>query len=87
MTGDHRFEELYNEKSKEGRPHNMCEILDRIENRGLQNGIKQGKTEKELQIIQNMYRHQFPLEQIAVSVERSVDEIKDILKKQNTLPS
>ena len=87
MTGDHRFEELYNEKSKEGRPHNMCEILDRIENRRLQNGIKQGKTEKELQIIQNMYRHQFPLEQIAVSAERSVDEIKDILKKQSTLPS
>ena len=50
----------------------MCEILDQIENRGLQNGIKQGKTEKELQIIQNMYRHQFPLEQIAVSVDRSV---------------
>ena len=87
MTGDHRFEELYNEKSKEGRPHNMCEILDQIENRGLQNGIKQGKTEKELQIIQNMYRHQFPLEQIAVSVERSVEEIKDFLKQQNTLPS
>lgn len=37
MTGDHRFEEICND-NREGGPHNMCEVLDRIENRGIQQG-------------------------------------------------
>lgn len=37
MTGDHRFEEICND-DREGGPHNMCEVLDRIENRGIQQG-------------------------------------------------
>lgn len=41
MTGDHRFEEACND-NREGGPHNMCEVLDRIENRGIQQGIEQG---------------------------------------------
>ena len=41
MTGDHRFEEVCND-NREGGPHNMCEVLDRIENRGIQRGIQQG---------------------------------------------
>ncbi len=41
MTNDHRFEEVYNEDkaSKEGGARNMCEVLDRIENRGLEKGM------------------------------------------------
>ena len=42
MTGDNRFEEVYNE-NVEGGPRNMCEVLDRIENRGIQQGIEQGR--------------------------------------------
>lgn len=34
MTGDHRFEEIYTDKS-EGGPKNMCEVLDRIEKKAL----------------------------------------------------
>lgn len=37
MTGDNRFEEAYND-SVGGGPSNMCEVLDRIENRGIQHG-------------------------------------------------
>ena len=41
MTGDNRFEETINDlKGKEN--INMCEVLDRIEARGIEKGIEQG---------------------------------------------
>ena len=41
MTGDNRFEETINDlKGKE--KVNMCEVLDRIEARGIEKGIEQG---------------------------------------------
>ena len=42
MTGDERFEEAYNEKNGKRRVKNMCEVLDRIEDRGLQRGRQEG---------------------------------------------
>ncbi len=41
MTGDYRFEQVC-ELNGDGRPQNMCEVLDRIENRGIRQGIRQG---------------------------------------------
>ena len=42
LTDDKRFEQAYNE-SKEGKePRTMCEVLDRVENRGLQKGLQKG---------------------------------------------
>ena len=40
MTNDHRFEDVYNEASdaQKGEMRNMCEILDKIENRGIEKG-------------------------------------------------
>ncbi len=40
MTNDHRFEDVYNEASdaQKGEMRNMCEILDKIENRGIAKG-------------------------------------------------
>ena len=35
MTGDNRFEEAYERKGKGG-PRNMCEVLDRVEEKGRQ---------------------------------------------------
>ena len=41
MTKDYRFEETINEVK--GREHvNMCEVLDRVEARGREEGIKEG---------------------------------------------
>lgn len=41
MTGDNRFEETINDlKGKE--KINMCEVLDRVEARGIEKGIEQG---------------------------------------------
>ena len=51
MTNDHRFEDVYNEASdaQKEEMRNMCEILDKIENRGIakgiEEGIKEGKAE------------------------------------------
>lgn len=42
MTGDHRFEDACKD-GKKGGPCNMCDVLDRIENRGIQQGIQQGE--------------------------------------------
>ena len=44
MTQDHRFEEAYN-NSVEGGLQNMCEVLDRIENKGRQEGLQEGRRE------------------------------------------
>lgn len=41
MTGDHRFEKTINEQ-REGGLNNMCEVLDKIENRGIDKGIQIG---------------------------------------------
>ena len=41
MTGDHRFEETIS-RQPEGGINNMCEILDRIENQGIDKGIQIG---------------------------------------------
>ena len=47
MTNDHRFEDVYNEASdaQKGEMRNMCEILDKIENRGIEKGIAEGNAE------------------------------------------
>lgn len=41
MTGDHRFEDVCNDQ-QEGGPQNMCEVLERVENRGIQIGTQTG---------------------------------------------
>ena len=42
MTQDNRFEDAYC-REMEGRATTMCEVLDRIENRGIQKGIQKGE--------------------------------------------
>ena len=39
MTNDHRFEDVLNESiPEEGGPHTMCDVLDRVENKGIHKG-------------------------------------------------
>ncbi|MEY8414054.1 transposase, partial [Lachnospiraceae bacterium 62-26] len=42
MTRDNRFADVYS-PDMERRPTSMCEVLDRVENRGIQKGIAQGE--------------------------------------------
>ena len=52
MTNDHRFEDVYNEASdaQKGEMRNMCEILDKIENRGIEKGKAEGNAEGKSQM-------------------------------------
>lgn len=42
MTRDSRFDDVYS-PDMERRPTNMCEVLERVESRGIQKGIEQGE--------------------------------------------
>jgi len=92
LSGDHRFEEVYNESMERG-SHNMCEMLDRMINQGRMEGlrdgriegIKDGRIECENQIIINMYHQNFSLEQIASVTEKTLDEVKAVIKSQTSL--
>ena len=41
MTGDHRFEDAYNDAIQK-EELNMCEVLDRVEQRGMEKGYAAG---------------------------------------------
>ena len=44
MTNDNRFEEAYNTNTdgQKGGPRNMCDVLDKVESRGIEKGIAKG---------------------------------------------
>lgn len=44
MTDDHRFEDAYNVQTdnKKGGLHSMCDVLDKVENRGIAKGLAKG---------------------------------------------
>lgn len=44
LTGDHRFEDAIPELPKKGGV-SMCDVLDRVENKGRAEGIEQGRAE------------------------------------------
>ena len=42
MTGDHRYEEVFNERLMKKGSVNMCQVLDQVENRGMEKGMEKG---------------------------------------------
>ena len=52
MTNDHRFEDAYNEDDRhtKGGFHTMCNVLDRIENQGIEKGKSEGEDKMALLI-------------------------------------
>ena len=55
MTGDNRFEETVSElKGKE--KVNMCEVLDRVEARGIEKGIEKGRMEGILGVLVSLVK-------------------------------
>lgn len=65
----------------------MCDVLDRIENRGIQTGIQKGIQKGKAQIMWNMYQKGFSLEQISDIVEETVDEVRNVVTKEKSLLS
>ena len=52
----------------------MCEVLDRIENRG--------RHQEEARIILNMHKKGLPLEQIAELIDTPLDQVKTVVEKE-----
>ncbi len=52
MTNDHRFEDAYNTSTddRKGGPRNMCDVLDKVENRGIAKGKIEGEMEGKAQV-------------------------------------
>ena len=72
---------IYNEK--EGGIHNMCEVLDRIEKKGREEGIKEGieqgiLSERE-RMIRMIYKRGYSVEQISEIVEMPEQAVKLIV--------
>ena len=88
MTGDNRYEAILSEK-KELRT--MCDVAQRLENRGIEKGIKQGIEQGIKQGIEqgieqgikknvmNMHKKDYPLEEIAEITEITVEDVKKII--------
>ena len=55
----------------------MCDVLDRIENRGIEKG--------EAQVMRNMYQKGYSLEQIADVAEKTIEEVRSIIAQEKTL--
>lgn len=74
MTNDNRFEEAYNE-NVEGGPKNMCDVLDRVENKGRREGEMKAKRESAI----NLRDMGMGIEFIAKAVNVSIEQVKQWL--------
>ncbi len=88
VTDDNRFEEVQNYVERSG--SNMCEVLDAIENRGIEKGIERGIEKGQLRTAVNTLkryiRRQLPidaqvLEDIAEDNELTVEKVRSIAKE------
>lgn len=52
----------------------MCEVLDRIENRG--------RDQEGARIVLNMHKKGLPLEQIAELIDTPLDQVKTVVEKE-----
>jgi hypothetical protein len=78
LTGDHRFENYQNETQKGG-SIKMCEVLDKIENRGIAKGRAEGKIYGMVKVYVNDMH--LSAEEISLKLNRDIEEIKDIMSK------
>lgn len=88
VTDDNRFEEAQNYVKRSG--SNMCEVLDAIENRGIEKGIEKGSEKRQLTtVVKTLSRHirrSLPidaqvLEDIAEDNELTVEKVRSIAKE------
>ena len=81
MTGDNRFEETINDlKGKE--KINMCEVLDRVEARGIEKGIEQGVKRGTINTLISLVNDGIlSIYEAALSANMSVEVFEKYLKK------
>lgn len=82
MTGDNRYEELL--ADKEG-VSNMCDVAQRLEDRGIQIGIEKGRAEERAKCNQMIYSlvedNSISMEKGAEKLGISVEKLKDDMVK------
>ena len=76
MTRDHRFEEVYNESQREGGIENMCQVLDRIEQRGMARGIDIGEKKKSREATLALYEMGLRPEDIARALNEELATVQ-----------
>ena len=86
LTDDRRFEEVIEELPGKGGT-SMCTVLDKVENKGREEGLAQGKLEGLAQgklegMIQVYYtKLHYSADQISRELGAPVDQIQEILRK------
>ena len=86
LTDDRRFEEVIQELPGKGGT-SMCTVLDKVENKGREEGLAQGKLEGLAQgklegMIQVYYKElHYSTDQIAEKLDAPVDQIQKIIRK------
>ena len=55
--------------------------------RGIQNGVKQGRNERDMEYILKMYNKNYPVEEIADLAGKTISEIYEVLKEKEVLLS
>lgn len=84
MTQDRRFEEVYYDSADQGEVQNMCDVLDRVEKRGIARGITQGISqgvvqgadEQAMKTAINLYNMGMTPADIAKAVDRSLSLVQ-----------
>ena len=81
MTGDNRFEETINDlKGKEN--INMCEVLDRVEARGIEKGRMEGRQEGIINILISLVNDGIlSVYEAALRADMSVEDFKKYINK------
>ncbi len=80
MTNDHRFEDVAN-KSQEGEVTNMCEVLDKIVERSVAQGVAQKEAQVNERVAITMLKEKTKLSFIKLVSELSEEDIRAIAKK------
>ena len=80
MTGDNRFEETINDfKGKE--KVNMCEVLDRVEARGIEKGIEQGIKRGTINTLISLVKDGLlSLDEAAIRADMSAEDFEKYIK-------
>ena len=78
LTDDRRFEEVIEELPGKGGT-SMCTVLDKVENKGREEGLAQGKLEGMIQVYYTKLH--YSADQISRELGAPVDQIQEILRK------
>ena len=83
LTGDNSFEVAYNESNlKEKGGVTMCEVYERIINKGIAKGRAEGLTEGKADVIRKMLDAKaLTVEQIADILKLPIEEVRQIAQK------